>query len=105
MMGWTGMTLASTLLPVILPTTGLAGDLRAQHVLLISIAIGGYTDPFATPSTNLANAIAFVDTSIGQMVAALNQHGLGRRPWSSSAPSMASRPSIAANAPPSMMVT
>ncbi len=38
----------------------------------------GYTDPFATPSAKLANAISFVDASIGQMVAALNQHGLGR---------------------------
>jgi Type I phosphodiesterase / nucleotide pyrophosphatase len=38
---------------------------------------GGYTDPFATPSAKLANAISFVDASIGQMVAALKQHGLG----------------------------
>ncbi len=43
------------------------------------LAIGGYSDPFATPSANLANAISFVDTSIGQMVAALNSHGLGRQ--------------------------
>jgi hypothetical protein len=42
------------------------------------LAIGGYTDPFATPSTNLANTIAFVDTSIGQMVTALNKNGLGK---------------------------
>jgi hypothetical protein len=42
------------------------------------LAIGGYTDPFGTPSANLANTIAFVDTSIGQMVAALNKNGLGR---------------------------
>jgi hypothetical protein len=39
---------------------------------------GGYTDPFGTPSANLANALSFVDTSIGQMVAALNKHGRGR---------------------------
>jgi hypothetical protein len=32
------------------------------------LAIGGYTDPVATPSPNLANAIAFVDRSIGQMI-------------------------------------
>jgi hypothetical protein len=43
------------------------------------LAIGGYNDPFGTPSTNLANAIAFVDTSIGQMVAALNKNGLGKK--------------------------
>jgi hypothetical protein len=42
------------------------------------LAIGGYSDPFGTPSANLANAISFVDTSIGQMVAALNKHGLGK---------------------------
>ena len=39
---------------------------------------GGYTDPFATPSPDLANTIAFVDTSIGQMIAALNKRGLGK---------------------------
>jgi hypothetical protein len=43
------------------------------------LAIGGYTDPFGTPSTNLANAIAFVDASIGQMIAALNKNGLGKK--------------------------
>jgi predicted AlkP superfamily pyrophosphatase or phosphodiesterase len=42
------------------------------------LAIGGYTDPFGTPSANLANAVAFVDNSIGQMVAALNKAGLGK---------------------------
>jgi Type I phosphodiesterase / nucleotide pyrophosphatase len=42
------------------------------------LAIGGYTDPFGTPSANLANTLSFVDTSIGQMVAALNKQGLGR---------------------------
>jgi len=43
------------------------------------LAIGGYADPFGTPSTNLANAIAFVDASIGQMIAALNKNGLGKK--------------------------
>jgi Type I phosphodiesterase / nucleotide pyrophosphatase len=43
------------------------------------LASGGYSDPFGTPSANLANAISFVDTSIGQMMAALNSHGLGRQ--------------------------
>jgi arylsulfatase A-like enzyme len=38
--------------------------------------IGGYTDPVATPSANLANSIAFVDQSIGQMVGALHGQGL-----------------------------
>jgi type I phosphodiesterase/nucleotide pyrophosphatase len=38
----------------------------------------GYTDPFATPRPDLANTIAFVDTSIGQMIAALNKRGLGK---------------------------
>jgi len=40
------------------------------------LAIGGYTDPVATPSANLANSIAFVDQSIGQMVGALHGQGL-----------------------------
>lgn len=40
------------------------------------LAIGGYTDPAATPSANLANAIAFVDRSIGQFVDALRGRGL-----------------------------
>lgn len=39
----------------------------------------GYTDPAATPSAGLANAIAFVDTSIGQMVTALYKRGLADR--------------------------
>jgi hypothetical protein len=43
------------------------------------LATGGYTDPFAKPSDNLANTIAFVDTSIGQMIAALNKNGLGKK--------------------------
>jgi hypothetical protein len=43
------------------------------------LAIGGYLDPIATPSANLANTIAFVDASIGQMIAALNKHGLGKK--------------------------
>jgi hypothetical protein len=36
----------------------------------------GYKDPAATPSDGLANAIAFVDTSIGQMIRALHSRGL-----------------------------
>src|SRR5262249_14501131 len=38
--------------------------------------IGGYTDPAATPSANLANTIAFVDRSIGQFVDALRDRHL-----------------------------
>jgi predicted AlkP superfamily pyrophosphatase or phosphodiesterase len=38
--------------------------------------IAGYTDPIATPTVNLANAISFVDRSIGQMVKALQDHNL-----------------------------
>ena len=37
---------------------------------------GGYTDPVATPSASLANAIAFADSSIGQFVSALQGRGL-----------------------------
>ncbi len=36
----------------------------------------GYSDPAATPSAGLANAIAFVDSSIGQMTAELKKRGL-----------------------------
>ena len=36
----------------------------------------GYTDPMATPTADLANAIGFVDTSIGQMVKALQDRDL-----------------------------
>jgi arylsulfatase A-like enzyme len=36
----------------------------------------GYKDPAATPSDGLANAIAFVDQSIGQMAAELKKNGL-----------------------------
>jgi predicted AlkP superfamily pyrophosphatase or phosphodiesterase len=36
----------------------------------------GYTDPMATPTADLANAIKFVDTSIGQMVKALQDRDL-----------------------------
>jgi predicted AlkP superfamily pyrophosphatase or phosphodiesterase len=39
----------------------------------------GYTDPVATPSAGLANAIAFVDISIGRMVEALSKRGLADR--------------------------
>src|SRR5262249_1114146 len=35
-----------------------------------------YTDPVATPTANLANAIKFVDTSIGQTVGALEDRDL-----------------------------
>ncbi len=38
----------------------------------------GYVDPVAMPSTGLANAIAFVDQSIGQMVTGLENRGLLR---------------------------
>jgi hypothetical protein len=40
------------------------------------LAGDGYADPVATPSKGLANAIAFVDKSIGQMITALNTRGL-----------------------------
>jgi hypothetical protein len=40
------------------------------------LATSGYTDPVATPSVNLANAIGFVDRSVGQMVGALQHGGL-----------------------------
>src|SRR5215472_1202894 len=40
------------------------------------LKIGGYKDAAGTPSDNLANAIGFVDRSIGQMVDALRNHGL-----------------------------
>jgi hypothetical protein len=43
------------------------------------LKIGGYTDTTGTPSANLANAIAFVDRSIGQMVEALRDRGLSRK--------------------------
>jgi arylsulfatase A-like enzyme len=42
------------------------------------LASGGYTDPFATPSPDLANTIGFVDISIGQMITALNKRGLAK---------------------------
>jgi hypothetical protein len=40
------------------------------------LAGNGYADPAATPSAGLANAISFVDASIGQMVAKLWEKGL-----------------------------
>jgi predicted AlkP superfamily pyrophosphatase or phosphodiesterase len=43
------------------------------------LKIGGYTDPAATPGPKLANAIAFVDRSIGQMVDSLRNHGLSEK--------------------------
>jgi predicted AlkP superfamily pyrophosphatase or phosphodiesterase len=43
------------------------------------LKIGGYKDAAGTPSDNLANAIGFVDRSIGQMVDALRNHGLSEQ--------------------------
>jgi hypothetical protein len=43
------------------------------------LASGGYTDANGTPSSNLANAIGFVDRSIGQMVNTLQNRGLLNR--------------------------
>ena len=43
------------------------------------LKIGGYSDAIGTPSPNLANAIAFVDRSIGQMVTTLQNRGLAER--------------------------
>jgi len=40
------------------------------------LACCGYTDPAATPSAGLLDAIKFVDRSIGQMIDALNSRGL-----------------------------
>src|SRR5260370_24475390 len=40
---------------------------------------GGYTDAVGTPSANLANTIAFVDRSIGQMLNTLENRGLAER--------------------------
>ena len=40
------------------------------------LPIGGYTDAIGTQSPNLANAIAFVDRSIGQMLNVLQNRGL-----------------------------
>jgi arylsulfatase A-like enzyme len=40
------------------------------------LACCGYADPAATPSAGLLHAIKFVDTSIGQMIDALNKKGL-----------------------------
>jgi hypothetical protein len=37
---------------------------------------GGYADATGTPTANLAGQIAFVDTSIGQMISALTNQGL-----------------------------
>jgi predicted AlkP superfamily pyrophosphatase or phosphodiesterase len=50
-----------------------------------SISVGqklkccGYVDPAAAPSDGLANAIAFVDRSIGQMISALQRRGLAEK--------------------------
>ncbi len=43
------------------------------------LAGDGYLDPAATPSPGLLNAIKFVDTSIGQMIIALQNRGLVER--------------------------
>ena len=43
------------------------------------LKIGGYLDAVGTPGLNLANAIAFVDRSVGQMVDALRNHGLSEQ--------------------------
>ncbi|WP_407146194.1 alkaline phosphatase family protein [Bradyrhizobium sp. ORS 86] len=43
------------------------------------LKIGGYTDAIGTPSDNLANAIRFVDSSIGQMMNTLQNRGLAER--------------------------
>jgi predicted AlkP superfamily pyrophosphatase or phosphodiesterase len=43
------------------------------------LKIGGYKDAAGTPTPNLANAIKFVDTSIGQMVDSLRNHGLAEQ--------------------------
>jgi arylsulfatase A-like enzyme len=40
------------------------------------LACCGYTDPAATPSAGLLDAIKFVDRSIGQMIDALNSRGI-----------------------------
>jgi hypothetical protein len=43
------------------------------------LAGDGYVDPAATPSAGLANAIAFVDASIGRMIGALYKAGFVER--------------------------
>jgi hypothetical protein len=43
------------------------------------LKIGGYQDPIGTPSANLANTIAFVDRSIGQIVQALRDQRLAEK--------------------------
>ena len=43
------------------------------------LKIGGYQDTIGTPSANLANTIAFVDRSIGQMVEQLRDQGLSEK--------------------------
>ena len=43
------------------------------------LAIGGYTDAVGTPSANLANAIQFVDRSIGMMLNGLHNAGLSKQ--------------------------
>ena len=55
------------------------------------LACCGYKDPGATPSTGLADAIKFVDRSIGQMVGALNKRGLSEKTLIIISAKMASR--------------
>jgi len=43
------------------------------------LKIGGYTDAAGTPSVNLANSIAFVDRSIGQMLNSLQNRQLSEK--------------------------
>lgn len=43
------------------------------------LKIGGYTDTTGTPTANLANSIAFVDRSIGQMVEELRDRELSEK--------------------------
>jgi Type I phosphodiesterase / nucleotide pyrophosphatase len=43
------------------------------------LACCGYTDPAATPSAGLLDAIKFVDRSIGQMIDALNSRGFASK--------------------------
>jgi Type I phosphodiesterase / nucleotide pyrophosphatase len=43
------------------------------------LKIGGYKDAIGTPSDNLANTIAFVDSSIGMMMNTLQNRGLAER--------------------------
>ena len=61
------------------------------------LKIGGYQDPVATPSANLANTIAFADRSIGQM-ALLMMTVFSKRPRSRKPSTTVSRRSTARSA-------